>query len=89
MKRYTTKQLNKKVVSFTLPVDLIEIIKELAGKEKKSVSKVVEELIRESLNNRKRKKLEKIAIHSETLECLKGIVSLGGDALKDSEAIYE
>ena len=89
MKRHTTKQLNKKVVSFALPVDLIETIKELAGKEKKSGSKVVEELIRESLNNRKRKKLGKIVIHSETLECLKGIISLGGDALKDSEAIYE
>jgi len=28
------KRLNKKVVSFTLPVDLVETIKELAGKEK-------------------------------------------------------
>ena len=30
MKRERSKQLNKKVVSFTLPVDLIESIKKLA-----------------------------------------------------------
>ncbi len=30
MKRKRAKQLNKKVVSFTLPVDLIESIKKLA-----------------------------------------------------------
>ena len=72
------------VVSFTLPVDLVETIKELAGKEKKSGSRVVEELIRESLRNRKRSKLEKIAISSKNLKFLKGMVSLGGNALKDS-----
>ncbi len=89
MKRQTVKKLNKKVVSFTLPVNLIETIKELAGREKKSGSRVVEELIRESLRNRKRKELERIAIHSKKLKFLKGLVSLGGDALKDSEEIYE
>ncbi len=65
MKRQTVKKINKKVVSFTLPVDLVETIKELAGREKKSGSRVVEELIRESLKNRKRKELERIAIHSK------------------------
>jgi len=89
MKGEVVKRLNKKVVSFTLPVDLVETIKELAGREKKSGSKVVEELIRESLRNRKRKELEKIAIPSKKLEFLKGMVSLGGNALKDSEEIYE
>ena len=49
----------------------------------------MEELIRESLRDRKRKELENIAIHSKKLEFLKGVVSLGGDALKDSEEIYE
>ena len=73
------------MVFFTLPVDLVETIKELAGKEKKSGSKVVEELIRESLRNRKRSKLEKIAISSKNLKFLKGMVSLGGNALKDSD----
>ncbi len=89
MKRQVVKGLNKKVVSFTLPVDLVEAIKELAGREKKSGSRVVEELIRESLRSRKRKELKRVAIHSKKLESLKGVVSLGGDALKDSEAIYE
>ena len=84
MKGEGVKRLNKKVVSFTLPVDLVETIKELAGKEKKSRSKVVKELIRESLRNRKRSELEKIAISSKNLKFLKGIVSLGGNALKDS-----
>ncbi len=83
------ERINKKIVSFTLPVDLVETIKELAGREKKSKSRVVEELIRESLRNRKRKELEKIGIHSKKLEFLKGVVSLGGNALKDSEEIYE
>jgi len=52
--------------------------------KKKSGSKVVEELIRESLRNRKRSELEKIAISSKNLKFLKEIVSLGGNALKDS-----
>jgi len=89
VKKRRTKQLNKKVVSFTLPVDLIESIKKLAGKEKKSGSKIVEELLRESLKNKKKKELEKVAINFKKLKFLKGIVSLGGDALKDSEDIYE
>ena len=36
MKGEGVKRLNKKVISFTLPVDLVETIKELAEKEKKS-----------------------------------------------------
>jgi len=89
MQNQETERLNKKVISFALPVELVKTIKELAGKEKKSRSKIVEELIRESLKERKRKGLERIAIHSKDLARLKGVVSLGGDALKDSEAIYE
>ncbi|MCD6489889.1 MAG: ribbon-helix-helix protein, CopG family [Thermodesulfobacterium sp.] len=57
--------VRKRINFFTLPVDLVENIKELAGKEKKSGSRVVEELIRESLRNRKRSELEKIAISSK------------------------
>ena len=76
--------VKKKSGSFTLLVDLVETIKELAEKEKKSGSKVVEELIRESLKNRKRSELEKIAISSKNLKFLKGMVSLGRNALKDS-----
>jgi len=68
MKGKVVKRLNKRVVSFTLPIDLVETIKELAGREKKSGSRVVEELIRESLRNRKRKELENIAIHSKKTE---------------------
>ena len=79
--------VRKRINFFTLPVDLVETIKELAGKEKKSGSKIVEELIRENLRNRKRSELEKIAISSKNLEFLKGVVSLGGNALKDSEEI--
>ena len=79
--------VRKRINFFTLPVDLVENIKELAGKEKKSGSKIVEELIRENLRNRKRSELEKIAISSKNLEFLKGVVSLGGNALKDSEEI--
>jgi len=79
--------VRKRINFFTLPVDLVETIKELAGKEKKSGSKIVEELIRENLRNRKKSELEKIAISSKNLEFLKGLVSLGGNALKDSEEI--
>ena len=79
--------VRKRINFFTLPVDLVETIKELAGKEKKSGSKIVEELIRENLRNRKKSELEKIAISSKNLEFLKGVVSLGGNALKDSEEI--
>ncbi len=78
-----------KSLSFTLPVDLVETIKALAGKEKKSGSRIVEELIRESLKERKRKDLEKIAIQPKKLKLLKGIVWFGGNALEDSETIYE
>jgi len=58
--------------------------KRACWKRKKSGSKVVKKLIRESLKNRKRKELEKIAIPSKKLEFLKGMVLLGGNALKDS-----
>ncbi|RKX55879.1 MAG: hypothetical protein DRP29_10120 [Thermodesulfobacteriota bacterium] len=64
---------------------MVETIKELARKEKKSGSKVVEELIRKSLRNRKKSELKKIAISSKNLKFLKGMVSLGGNALKDSD----
>jgi len=46
-------------------------------------------LIRKSLRNRKKSELEKIAISSKNLKFLKGMVSLGRNALKDSEEIYE
>ncbi len=36
-----------------------------------------------------RRDLEKIAIRSKELTSLKEVISLGGDALKDFEAIYE
>lgn len=48
-----------------------------------------EESAKEKITYRKQKSLEKLSLNFEELKEIKGILSLGGNALKDSEAIYE
>ncbi len=81
--------MRKTTVSFTLSADLVEAIKKAASSRNLSASALAEELIREGLRAKRQKELKKVAISPEALGKIEGIVAIGGDALEDSENIYD
>ncbi len=76
-------------VSYTIPKELAVGLKTYAAEKGVPASRIVEEILAEGLKRRLREEMNRKLIKASELEKLIGIISCGGDALKDSEAIWD
>ncbi len=77
----------KTTVSVVLPEDFYRELKVRAALEEKSLSSFMEGLLRIGLMEYERRKIK--GIPADELDEIVGLVSYEGNAVEDSEAIYE
>ncbi|WP_022854042.1 hypothetical protein [Thermodesulfatator atlanticus] len=76
-------------VSYTIPKKLATGLKTYAAERGVPASRVVEEILAEGLKRKLKEEMDRKLIRASELEKLIGIVSCGGDALEDSEAVWD
>ena len=76
-------------VSYTLPKDLAISLKMYATEKGVPASRVAEEILAEGLKQKRREELRNKLIKGKDLKRIKGIVACGGNALADSEAVWD
>lgn len=74
-------------LSISIDPLLAQELRVWAERENRTLSSLIEEILREGLKARFREKLKK-APKAKNLAKFAGVVSIGGDALKDSEDLY-
>ena len=74
-------------LSISIDPLLAQELRVWAERENRTLSSLIEEILREGLKVRFREKLKK-APSAKNLAKFAGVVSIGGDALKDSEDLY-